>query len=528
VGPGLAWWEEAVSSLLRALQTFGVDGEYTGYILGGKEMLRQMLGESTLWGEVFAIYSSALSVLAPVAGGAVVFELLASIFPQIRLWLANRNSKCEKYYFSKLNDSSLAVAQSVYKAGKAARHQPVLIFADGEDMRSDLLQEAKTIGAICLGDDLSHIKKSKKGVCKFFLIDECGTQNMKALADLADECAGKHLKGQEIFFFTNDDAYILVEKRIREKLVNQFGFTDEEMPVFNPVRCNRNLISNLLVDVPLYEPLVGRKGNSDLTVSILGGGEIGTEMFLSAYWFGQMLDHKLHINVVSQQSEAEFWGKIDYINPEIRHTTIPGDPILRVNRQGQMAPVYCSVGYRQQDVRSSAFMSALSGGEDALLDTDYFLVALGSDEENIAAANQLRRFIQRHHMNKAQDKKTVIAYVVYNTEMADILNRNRHYGYKKGICDVYMCAVGNLRDVYSVKNVFMSEHEAQATKSAQAYDSLQSRDRREKAYISRMKDEYNHWSDRARAMHAKYKLFSMGLINFSVFGGVSGEDATYL
>ena len=55
----------------------------------------------------------------------------------------------------------------------------------------------------------------------------------KALADLADECAGKHLKGQEIFFFTNDDAYILVEKRIREKLVNQFGFTDEEIaPLF--------------------------------------------------------------------------------------------------------------------------------------------------------------------------------------------------------------------------------------------------------------------------------------------------------
>ena len=61
---------------------------------------------------------------------------------------------------------------------------------------------------------------------------------------------GLRLKKAEIFLFTNDDAYVQVEKNVRDKL----KFREEEMPTFIPVQSYRNLITNLLKDIPLYEP----------------------------------------------------------------------------------------------------------------------------------------------------------------------------------------------------------------------------------------------------------------------------------
>ena len=63
----------------------------------------------------------------------------------------------------------------------------------------------------------------------------------------------------------------------------------EEKPTIVPVRSYRNLIHNLFVDVPLYEPLINKKDSNKLSLTILGNGIIGTEAFLNAYWFGQMM-----------------------------------------------------------------------------------------------------------------------------------------------------------------------------------------------------------------------------------------------
>ncbi len=539
--------EEVLNSLNHTLQTFSMDEEYTKYIQDGKNAIRAILGQETVWDDFYGIYASILNFVAPIAGGTILFDILASIFPKIKLHLMNLSGKRVKCYFSELNEASLALAKGMRNSNDVALRNACFIFTDAylgerDEKGSEMLLEAKSMGAICTKDDLSHVKMSKRGSKMFFLIDEDQAGNLQSLANLADKNSGVYLKKSEIYFFTGDDAYVQVEKRVHSILKNEFHFTDSEMPTFVPVQNYRHLISNLLVSLPLYEPLLCKEpdsnGEKDLTVTILGTGFIGTEMFLSTYWFGQILNCNLKIKVVSQETEEEFWSKIDYINPEIRHTVAePGKEtdknkdLLTIYREkgsenkgaGEQAKEYCTVTYFQCDIKSSKFISLLSDRTDNILDTDYFLVSLGSDETNISVANTIRRYIGQHHIKaKAEAKagansKTIIAYVVYNTELSKVLNGKRYYGYSKDSNDVYMKAIGCLEDVYSVKNIFMTQHNQFAMNIHENYIAMQSRSERAEAHNARMNNDYKYWATRSRAMHMQYKMYSMGIIKKSLF-----------
>ncbi|MBR2860901.1 MAG: hypothetical protein IKB86_03595 [Clostridia bacterium] len=529
----LTWLEEIVNSLLHALQTFSMDEDYTGYILNGKEMLTAIFGENSYWPTVYGAYASFLNFVAPIAGGAIIFEIIASIFPTVKLWLLNFVFCKDKYYFSQLNEGSLALAKSIRGLNAPLTKRPVLVFAhvlpdDSDEKSAELLQQAKLLGAICLKTDLALIKKNRLGKRKFFLINENESENLQLLTRLSDSVNNEYLKKSEIYLFTNDDAYLQIEKNTRDKLIADLGFSEEEQPVFIPVKNYRNLISNLLVDVPLYEPLVNKKpnkrGEKDLSVTILGTGKIGREMFLSTYWFGQILSCKLKINVISQETEDEFWNSIDYVNPEIKRTTVKNDKILTVNRAGDVAPTYCTVKYLQCDVKSSQFVQMLTDARKRILDTDYFFVSLGCDEDNISVANTIRKYLCQHVITSGAAKDTVITYVVYDSELSEILNRNKLFSFAQNSGNVFVQAVGSLKEVYSVKNVFLTEHEDTAQKNHEAYLSAQNNAQRAKTHKKRMDDDYKHWANLARAMHVKYKAFSMGLVKKSLFECVSENE----
>ena len=520
----LTWFEEIFNSIAHTLQSFSMDEDYTHYIVSGKEMVAAVCGEKSPLVALYGAYTSVLNVAAIIAGGAILFELLASIFPKLRLRFSYLAFWKEKYYFSELNEASVALAKSICSLNLGIFKRPMFIFTDvyiddESENHSELLLEAKLLGAVCVRDDLAHVKKNAWGRRTFFLIDEAEAGNLQALVDLSDERNCKYLSKAEIFLFTSDDAYIQVEQRVRGKLMKKLK--EENLPTFIPVQSYRNLIANLLTEIPLYEPLVGKQpeedGSQSLTVTILGKGYIGTEMFLNTYWMGQMLDCKLKIRVLSQETEEEFWGKIDYINPEIKRTTDPNDSILEYNRKGEKAPVYCQVEYLQCDVKSSSFVSYLTDSKQNILDTDYFLVSLGSDEVNISVAETLRKYVGQHHIHLQQPLKTVIAYVVYDSELAQTLNQKKAFSFVADKMGIYMKAIGSLRTVYSAENIFMTKHVQQAENSHKAYLSVQDREERAKTHDERLKEDYKYWASMARGMHIKYKVYSMGFIHRSIF-----------
>lgn len=609
----LNWWEEIFNSFLHTLQTFSMDEDYAEYIFKGKEMIAYVFGEdAVLLQTAYGVFASLLNFLAPIAGGAIIFDILASIFPKIRLNLSHSLLIWKsKYYFSELNSASLALAKSILNSGFNYINKPILIFTDTyydneEEKGSELFNEAKLLGAICVRDDLSHVRKNRLGKRKFFLIDESEQGNLQTLAELANTSNSRYMKKTEVYLFTNDEVYVQIEQRICEKLEEQFkakkifalawyygqkvkatvllvykkiknkkeacnagselrfkcivkyvyafcgttfgrveGWFDEDrrkeraekrekelkakkneltqrrLPTIVPVDSYRNLISNLLCNVPLYETLIGKEKDADgvqnLEVTILGSGNIGVQMFLSVYWFGQILDCKLKINIISKESEEEFWNKIDYINPEIRRTTDKNDPILVYNRKGEKSAEYCTVNYMSCDVKSSEFINCLRNPEKEILKTDYFLVALGTDEENISVANIIKRYIGEHHINKKTYDRTVITYVVYNSELADTLNQKKYFKHTKDNIDIYMQAVGCLNEVYSVDNVFMEKYDSFVDAVQDGYDTLRKQKDRAEKHRKRRQDDYKYQASLARAMHTKYKMYSLGLLQKSMF-----------
>lgn len=537
----LSWGEELINSIIHTLQTFSLDADYSEYIQNGKEMMRFISNGSSGLVTAFGMYASVLNVMAPIAGGAIIFEILAGIFPRISLRLSYISVWKTKYFFSELNDSSLALARSICANGARFFKRPVIIFTDtytdSEDEKaSERLLEAKSIGAICLHDDLTHLRKNKYGSKIYFLIDKKESDNLQTLTDLVSDTSVKYLKHSEIYIFVQNDIYTHAEAQIRDK-ITQF-LAEDEIPLILPVKSYRNLISNLLLDVPLYETLIhkkqkpdeyGRSKTIDLNITILGTGSIGTEMFMSAYWCGQILDCRLCINIVSNESMDSFMGRIDYINPDVIQSSKNGHQILLKNKKGEYSDPYFYINYYNSDITSydlSGLLEQKTEQGHSLLDTDYFVVSLGSDEVNLSVADKLRQYIGNYHLSSDNEQKTVIAYVVYNSELCNTLNKCKRYDYSiSGGADVYMHAFGSLEDVYSINNIFMLGPKIDADNADRSYNFDSGKEDRKNAYKKRRKDEYSYWSSIARSVHIKYKVFSSGLLDKSVFD--FADDSEY-
>lgn len=579
---GLNRAEEFFNSFVHALQTFSMDEDYTEYIKTGKDMMRALFaGNKALCGflvSAYGFWAAVLNAVVPVVGGAIIFQIIAGIFPHIRLRGAYLAVWREKYYFSELNESSLALMKNIRRSYHKKRikslFMPVLIVTDAfvdnaDEGKSELLQEAKACRAICLRDDITHVIKPCLGGRKFFLMDASDTRNLKTLVHLSQGGNVRYLNRAEILLFTQTDIYAQVEKNVRERLAKATEETflyrtllhrlpedsrlrrahaircQYRMPIITPVKCYRNLVWNLLYKLPLYQPLIGRTYGAgeerELNVVILGTGYIGTEMFLSTYWCGQMLDCRLNITVVSKETREEFKSKINYINPEILETSVLRDedgnlppraegarnPLLFLSHEEDAEP-YAYVQYIQKDINSDGLFEVMERKADEntrLCDADYFLVSLGSDEINLSVADKVREILGRCHLQGKKMTKSVVAYVVYDSDLCATLNQTRRYDYSIAPeNDIYMQAIGSLDEVYSEENIQMTTLNPMADRIHDIYLSTKGKEGRREAERMRKKDEYTYWSNVARALHIKYKMFSLDMYRKSVFVSCGEEE----
>lgn len=579
--------EEVLNSFVHALQTFSMDEDYTAYILDGKSMMEALTAPGSAWIGAYGKYAALLNFFAPIAGGAIIFDILTGFFPRIRLWFCSLAFWRKKYYFSELNEGSLSLAKSLREEEHRLFFQPILVFTDvysddENETSSELLAKAKAIGAICLNDDITTMKTRFVRKKVYFLIDAQEISNIKTLAELADKKHSKALRKTEIYIFYQDDSYVLTERHIylqlrklfRESLERQtksvFGqfyrkkkyleaskeasktvsdadvydaLLDETAPAVLRVRYYQNLICNLLEEIPLYTPILSQPDAQTLNLAVIGNGSIGTEMILSSYWCGQLLHQRLSINVVSLDSEQEAVQKINAKNPDILDSCVPRHPMLAVypdvSAEEQVYnPPYCVFRYSQADVllQSPESIECVSVTDtDAekslrLVDADYFLVSLGSDEANIQTAEELYRSIASRQLCTGDSEQVVIAYVVYDPQLCRAVNdfAKDSRSKAKHTPNIRMRAISGLDEVYSYENLFMRGQNEKAhavnaryqriahseglaeseTRSKEAKGKrlshreliAESKERSEKAY--------NYQSSLANSIHEKYKLFS--------------------
>ena len=129
-------------------------------------------------------------------------------------------------------------------------------------------------------------------------------------------------------------------------------------------------------------------------------------------------------------------------------------------------------------------------------DTDYFIVAVGSDEKNIHIASLLSEEIQRRNLAVGKDTHAVIVPIVFDNQLACTLKN-----ITPGKYEPYYLPYGTTEERFSFRNIFMADVSESSKKSGELYSISKQKER--------VEDEYRYWSDITKTIHAPYKLFSL-------------------
>lgn len=563
--------QRLMTTVAQTLKAFGVEENIGEYIDKGRFLSAQLWPQLEWVPFAYGVYAAALNVLAPVTGAALIFEVIASIFPKVQVWFLRWNFLRKKYIFSQLNTQSLALAASIVEnKGSWFHPAPVIVFTNtdlqpDDEAQTVLLLKAKRMGAICTPDDITTISSKRFWPAngrEYMLMDPVDVNNVIKYAEMteqpekeAEKQLYKRLKKCSFWIFCQDNAYMLTETEITEnmnrayekvlrKKVSKRTFqkqysllldakknenkndatevTEDEVwaslaaakvPVVRHTRPYMNIVTSVLEKHPLFEPLADQPGKKTLNVAVLGGGGIGMEMLLNSYWCGQLLDVALGINVVSLEEAPEFREKLDAVSEEILLSAVRGNDMLKIyDDKAETNEPYCSFRYHSADLLVTAPEAVacdpltldekgeVKTGEGSmkLLDADYFLVALGSDETNITVTERLCRALALQGQGAGQK---VVVCVVYDSSLHRSMNLNMQpFGGK-----LKRYAVGGIEDMYSYANIIAKADQNRAKKQDLSYTQRAGLPPKKKnAFVN---DPYGYWSSEASAMHNIYKSF---------------------
>lgn len=504
----LSYVEVFFDSIVHALQSFSLDEGYAEYTINGKNILSA--GGMPVWAGVYGVVVSILNVCAPVLGGAVLLNLISEIFPAIKIHMMPTR---HKFVFSELNEMSITLAEDLlreeqYKSivSTDSRKLPLIIFTDAypdksSEPRSEMFERAYNIGAVCIKKDLLHLPLKESRSIDYFLIDSDTQDNIRTLPELLNskdrlwilrkmQAEGNESKEPcvRIFVFTKDDTEALLITKIREKNKN----TDDV--IIRTINDYFNLAVNLVYDVPLFLPLLNTE-KKDLTVSILGAGSIAEEVFKAVFWCGQICGVRLSINVIAENAAA-LKSKLENNCPELLASCDKDAELLTVcPATNEKNEPYCK-SCEFMNIPDVSLIDEIP--EKILEDTDYYVIALGSDGMDIDVATGIKSRLDVWNLENTNPRKVIIATSVYEETIADAIKSEADE-------NVLLVPFATLRSRFGVENIFMDRFTEDAKNSCKAYGVDE-----QNAYT---KDEYTYWANNTKTVHAAYKAFGLGIID---------------
>ena len=208
-----------------------------------------------------------------------------------------------------------------------------------------------------------------------------------------------------------------------------------------------------------------------------------------------MAGYQLHLHVISRTAK-DMEGRIRHDCPDLFRSCDPHDDILNIYshcEDGRYAPPY-AVCKDFIDIIDAEYIQNYPN--EILNDTDYFIVAVGSDEKNIHIATLLSEEIQRRNLAVGKDTHAVIVPIVFDNQLACTLKN-----ITPGKYEPYYLPYGTTGERFSFRNIFMADVSESSKKSGELYSISKQKER--------VEDEYRYWSDITKTIHAPYKLFSL-------------------
>lgn len=553
-------------ALHNTLQTFTID-------VGAKDVIENLTAaySDNSWLTLYRAFLMVFMLISPV----FTATFLLSFFQKVRVWFELViHPFRSRYVFSELNDATYSVAKNIFDQVKKDREdkekerkdklsKPLIIFTDvysdsSNESQSELVEKAKSLGAFCLKDDVLSMQMAFKwnyptvyNMCRWvykklhsekisnwyqrikedtkvylMLADYDDYSNVQTLCALSEE---KNLdnarktfgRNIHVHVFFGDDSYNHAYKSARELIyINEEKNGKSSFQEINRNNWKQDVIHQLLQKTPLFEGVLDKTVRGKpvkLSVSVIGAGKFGTEMFLNSYWCGQMIGVDLHLNVLSlKETKEEFIKRINRISPEIIESTQIYSELLRItpeDKEAHYSAPYFKFGYFTGDVFEHKPDEIVFDNGNKLLESDYIFVSLGKDESSIDFAQS----IQRELCIERFPRKPIIVCVVNNNDVYKSLQTYKHLQNEiakensKEDENSNVRYLGITEYAYSYETVFKEDLKKADGKTRELYKKMNSRHGNK-----REDDEYEFNSSRARALHKKYRVFSAFNVAYNV------------
>ena len=510
--------EEAVNSFLHALQSFSMDEDYTEYLVKGGEALGE-LTDNASFASAYKVYASILSLSCAITSQVTLAAVIIKVFPRVKLLLVPLCFWKHLYYFSELNIESVSLAKSI-KESNENQNNALLVFCnadvDNDEISSECIEQARQLGALLTKISLADLKLHRRKGKTFFLTSS-DENNLAILSGFTENTrVDKLCADDSIYVFANGNYGTLIEDTVRGKINSNLNGEAEndymnfdgpkKMITLFSVNRYRSIVYNLLEDKPMFTALSDE--SKELRIAIFGSGKIGTEMFLAAYWCGQMLGHELKITVVSVEKEDRFRKRIDHINSEILRTSkqVADKELLRISKNSEkQAECYFSLEYIESNVYLDGLDTILTAERlepqnGRLADFDYFVVALGSDNKNLEVAEHIGRIVTvRSNAEHREGALVPIACAIWNDELSKSIKDIGNTGLSK----VEIIPFGSMEDSFNIEKIMLDKIKERAERTASLYE------KKVAEYKSKGKkndeDPYSYWANVSRAIHSQYK-----------------------
>ncbi len=451
------YFKTIIISMHHTIRLFIVDSDF--------DVIRNLINtKSNLFYNIYSCYAAILFVLSPVLTFGVVLSFFKNA-SAYRKYIKSYNKNI--YVFSKLNEKSLALAESILEHYDNSKI--IFVGVQDQDEEEELnITKAKELKAICFKDDILTVNfnfHSREKEIKFFMIDDNESENVKQALSVI-----KKYKDREktwMYVFSNELEGEVLLSSVETNALKLRRISDVRTLIYSLLQTKGDLLFREAIEVPEHNKRL-------ISAVVVGLGKHGTEMVKSLAWFGQMDGYRIEITAFDKTLDAK--DKFSAICPELMDDKY-NNQFLDDGESQYKIDIHENV-----DMETLAFLK----GIQRIPDITYIFVDVGNDEKNIRTAIKLRSLLQKKEMTPR------IQAVVSNTERKNALDGITNHSGQSYNIDF----VGDVKSFYSVGSIIDSDLETEALFRHLKWG-------KEEDF---WKYEYNHRSSIASALHRRMKV----------------------
>ena len=451
---------------INVMQVISLDADYLFFY----DLIMGELGAG-VFANLYLAFLAVLHFLLPVVSAMTAVTLIVRCLAQIRLGMIKQHRK-PLHVFSQINNRAVLLAGDIARREKKC---DILLLGESEGPLQPELQQR--LHCTVLSEKIGNIRAdARRRKVYYYCISDDPEENLNAALSILDFLEDKEPAVQHnnrIFLFSSDPSAEMMIDSIHKGFVN-ISLIDEK----------RTAAYNLLEKYPLPRYVPGRAIN----VLLCGFSDLGEAFLRAAAWCGQLSGYSLRFCVIGRDIQ----NRVDD---------------FRARYPGLMTDRYSIEFFSYEN--ELEFMQILRAHG---LGTNYIVAACESEAETVEKAICLRRFFYRvdGQFNVAPP---IFAYIP-NGEKAEAVAALTTAEVKPERRMPYSITPFGMADgLYTFRNITDSDLEGLSRNVHLVYEDIFSEDGID---VTSALERYNLFevnksSNRANALHIRYKLAMLGL-----------------